>query len=105
MMAIASDLATAAAHRADAEKFLTSKLGFVPAGDPIDWARAHGWKPPSLQTGEAPPSPSSAPPQWSPEMEKQYKEYRRGGAAGPAADRTLWTSEFEARLKKDLGSR
>jgi 8-oxo-dGTP pyrophosphatase MutT (NUDIX family) len=40
---------------------------------------------------------------FSPEMEQQYKEYRRGGAAGPPNNRTLWAKEFEARLRKQLG--
>jgi hypothetical protein len=96
MSSIADNLAAAAAHRADAEKFLHSKFGFIPAGDPIAWAQTHGWQPPSS------PSPSSAASQWPPEMEKQYKEYRRGGAAGPPDNRTLWTKQFEQRLKSGL---
>jgi hypothetical protein len=35
-------------------------------------------------------------------MERQYREWRRGGAAGPSHARTLWAEQFEKRLKKDL---
>jgi hypothetical protein len=39
---------------------------------------------------------------FSSEMERQYREWRRGGAAGPSHARTLWAEQFEKRLKKDL---
>lgn len=41
--------------------------------------------------------------EWNPEMEKQYKEYRRGGAAGPPEKRDLWAAQFEERLRRDIG--
>jgi hypothetical protein len=40
---------------------------------------------------------------WTPDMEAQYKEWRRGGAAGPPDNRTLWAPQFEERLKTEIG--
>ena len=64
---------------------------------------APGGLPPGRDPGVA--IPKSLPPGWSPEMEKQYKEYRRGGSAGPPGQSSLWAKEFEQRTITELRAR
>jgi len=52
------------------------------------------------------PLPERAPARegMTPDMEAQYRDWRRGGAAGPPDNRTLWAPQFEERLRQELGA-
>lgn len=89
-----------------------------PGGAPVPSPGAA--RPPSLtleqilkgRSGDSafPASPPASPlakkltsrPGWTPQMETQYREWRRGGAAGPPENRELWSPQFEERLRAEL---
>jgi hypothetical protein len=54
----------------------------------------------------AAPLPERAPARegMTPDMEAQYRDWRRGGAAGPPDNRMLWAPQFEERLRQELGA-
>ena len=39
---------------------------------------------------------------WTPQMQAQYKEFKRGGSDGPVGDGSKWLKEFSDRLIKEL---
>jgi hypothetical protein len=49
-----------------------------------------------------PPLPGAPKIEFTPEMETQYRDWRRGGAAGPPTERTRWAEQFEQRLREEL---